>query len=202
MKYPSPVYEDQKYLKKEDVEKIFATIYTYHGNSLLIQKRNILMFNILLFCGLRKEELLLLRLTDIDIGRKLLNVRGENSKSGVVRQVPLASSTITVLRDYLTYRKKYTTQYLFVSSTSDKELSYDGMKHLVEKLNNRSKVRFHLHQFRHTFAMNFLKQSNNIYKLQQLMGHKSIQMTAVYLRRLPVGEMRDDIEKMSIENLI
>ena len=52
------------------------------------------------------------------------------------------------------------------------------------------------------FAVNFLRQSNNVYKLKELLGHKDISMTAMYLRCLPVDELRGDVEKMSIDNLI
>jgi integrase len=202
MKYPTPTYEDRQFLKKGEVEKIFAAIYINHSNNLLILKRNILLFTILLFCGLRREEVLLLQLRDIDLERKLITIRPETSKSGSSRRIPLTSHTIIVLKDYLAERKKYSCQHLFVSSSRDKELSSDGLRHLVAKLNRASKVSFHLHQFRHTFAVNFLKQSNNIYKLKELLGHKDIKMTAVYLRCLPVEEMRGDVEKMSIDDLI
>ena len=84
----------------------------------------------------------------------------------------------------------------------DDRSSYDGLKHLVSTVICRSGIRFHLHQFRHTFAVNFLKSSNNIAKLKQLMGHKDIRMTMVYLRCLPTNEMRGDIENMSIDSLM
>jgi len=202
MKYPSPVYEDKKFLKKEEIEKIFTAIYSNHNGNLLVLKRNLLLFNVLLFCGLRREELLLLQIRDFDVERKIVTVRAETSKSGINRSIPVTANVVAVLKDYLAQRRKYTTQYLFVSSTGDKEFSYDGMKHLVAKLNGASRVKFHLHQFRHTFAVNFLKQSNNIYKLKQLMGHKDIRMTAVYLRCLPTDEMRGDMERLSIDSLI
>ncbi len=200
MEYPTPVYEDRKFLRKEDVEKIITAIHN-HSGSLFLLKRNLVLFYILLFCGLRREELLLLQLRDIDIERRILTVRAETSKIPRTRYVPLHSQVILYLKDYLRERKHLTTPYLIVSSMRDDGLSYDGLKHLVCKLNRLSEVRFHLHQFRHTFAVNFLKGSNNIAKLKQLMGHKDIRMTIVYLRCLPTSEMRADIECMSIDTL-
>jgi site-specific recombinase XerD len=82
------------------------------------------------------------------------------------------------------------------------DLSFDGLKHLVTVLRKWSGVRFHVHQFRHTFAVNFLKSSNNIAKLKQLLGHKDISMTIQYLRCLPPTEMRGDINGMSIDEFI
>lgn len=201
MAYPKPEHEDRKFLKKEQVEKIFTAIHNHSGN-VLILKRNLAMFYILLFCGLRREELMLLQIRDIDFERKLLTVRAEISKSGMTRRLPLHPTAVLYLKDYLNQRKTYTTQYLIVSSKQDERLTYDGLEHLVKKIREVSKVRFHLHQFRHTFAINFLKGSNNIAKLKQLLGHRSISMTMAYLRCIPTDEMRNDIENMSIDNLI
>lgn len=199
---PSPSYEDKKFLKKEDVEKIITAIHTHHDNNILILKRNLALFYLLLFCGLRREELMLLQIRDMDFERKLLTVRGDTSKSGRTRDIPLHSSTIMYLKDYILARKHYTTPYLIVSSTRDERFTLDGLRHLVTKIRNCSGVKFHLHQFRHTFAVNFLKTNNNIAKLKQLLGHKSIMMTMAYLRCLPTDELRGDIENMSIDNLI
>lgn len=202
MVHPSPVYEDKKFLKKEEIEKILTAIFNYSNKNLFIHKRNLLIFYVLLFCGLRREELILLQVRDIDLQRKILTVRGDTSKSGRTRHLPIHSQIMVYLKDYLAERKKLATPYLIASSTRDDKLSYDGLKHLVATLNLQSGIKFHLHQFRHTFAVNFLKESNNIAKLKQLMGHTDIRMTMAYLRCLPTKEMRGDIEAMSIDKLI
>jgi integrase/recombinase XerD len=201
MRYPSPVYEDRKYLKKEEIEKIIAAIHIHHNN-ILVLKRNLVLFYILLFCGLRKQELLLLKVRDIDFERKMLTVSADTSKSGRTRHIPLHSSTIMYLKDYLSARKKYTTPNLFVSSLRDEKLSADGLIHVIQKLRYWSGVEFHLHQLRHTFAVNFLNTSNNVVKLKQLLGHKNISMTLIYLRCLPITQLVGDIENMSIDTFV
>jgi integrase len=202
IKYPSPVYENKKYLRREEIEKILTAILNHSDKNILVLKRNLVIFYLLLFTGLRREELLFLQIRDIDIERRILQVRADTSKSGRDRTLPLHSHTIMYLKDYLKERKNLTTPYLLVSSLRDDRLSYDGLKHLVVRIVRRSGVKFHLHQFRHTFAINFLKSSNNIAKLKQLMGHKDIRMTMLYLRCIPTQEMRRDIEHMSIDTLI
>jgi integrase len=200
--YPSPEYDDKKFLLKEEIEKIITAIHTDHDNNILILKRNLVLFYILLFCGVRREEIMLLQIRDIDFERKLLTLRGDTSKSGRSRQIPLHSITIMHLKDYIAARKQYTSPYLLVSSARDEKLTFHGLKHLVQRIRNSSGVQFHLHQFRHTFAVNFLKSSNNIAKLKQLLGHRSIASTMCYLRCLPTDELRGDIESMSIDKLI
>jgi site-specific recombinase XerD len=201
LRYPTPQYEDKKFLKKEEIEKILTAIIT-HSATLFIQKRNLVLFYLLLFCGLRREEMLLLQVRDIDMERKLLTVRSETSKVRRTRYIPLHSQLIMCIKDYMHERKDKTTPYLLVSANRDDRLSFDGLKHLVTVLRKWSGVRFHVHQFRHTFAVNFLKSSNNIAKLKQLLGHKDISMTVQYLRCLPPTEMRGDINGMSIDEFI
>lgn len=202
MKYPSPQYEDKKYLRKEEVEKILTAIYINHNENLLLLKRNLVLFHLLLFCGLRKEEVLLLQIRDIDLVNRMLTIRGETSKSGKNRQIPIHSSTVLHLKDYLKERQKYTTPYVIVSNGRDDRLSADGLKHLTTKMRIASGVPFHLHQFRHTFAVNFLRATNNIFKLRDILGHSDIRVTTLYLRCLPPEEMRNDVESLSIDNFL
>jgi len=202
LQYPTPSFDDKQFLRKEEIEKIITAIHTHHDNNLFILKRNLVLFYILLFCGLRREEVMLLQVRDIDFEKKILTVRSETSKSGRSRQLPLHSTCIMHLKDYLNARKDYTTPNLLVSSKRDEPLTYAGLKHLIERIKTASGVTFHVHQFRHTFAVNFLKNSRDIAKLKQLMGHKSIAMTLSYLRCLPTDELRADIETMSIDNLM
>lgn len=202
LRHPSPVYQDRKYLKKEEIEKIITAIHTHHNNNILLLKRNVVLLHLLLFCGLRKGELMSLQVRDIDFERRSVTIRGDTSKSGKTREIPLHSSVMMYLKDYFSARKTYTTPYVIVSSNRDEKLTDNGLKHLIDKLKLNSGVSFHVHQLRHTFAINFLKTSNNIAKLKQLLGHKNISMTMIYLRCLPTDELRGDVENMSIDTLI
>ena len=202
-------YVDQKYLKKDDVGRILNAIisHTEYRNS-IAQKRDLLMFDLLLYCGLRKSELRLLEVRDVNVGKRELTVRGETSKSDRTHFIPLGMHTMDHFKDYMKERTscgKYKTPFLFVSSKKDNGLSDNGMKHWVNWLRKVSGIRFHLHQFRHTFAMNFLntcRENNNIVKLMQLMGHRDIRMTQRYLRALPTDHMRPDVDRMGIDSLL
>lgn len=202
MSYPKPSYEDKQYLKKEEIERILTAIHSTHTENMLFFKRNLIVFYLLLFCGLRKEELLLLQIRDIDFERKTVTIRGATSKSGRTRLIPLHSATMMHLKDYLKERKDFKTPRLIVSSVRDNGLSENGLDHLVANIRRISGIRFHLHQFRHTFAVNFLKATNNIFKLKLLLGHEDIRVTMLYLRCLPSDELRGDIETLSIDTFI
>ncbi|KCZ71300.1 site-specific recombinase XerD [Candidatus Methanoperedens nitroreducens] len=204
MQYPSVSYEDKKFLKKEDIEAILTTIdMKINWRNSLIQKRNMAMICILFCCGLRKSELLGLKVYDIDLERKILTVRAEISKSRIDRSIPLNSLAVRKLEDYINERKKrgYSTSYFFVSNNHDDRFTKDGFKHLIDFLKRESGINFHAHQLRHTFAITLISNNSDISKLKQLMGHKDIRMTASYLRYIPTSAMRGDVESITVDNL-
>lgn len=205
LQYPDVRYEDRKFLKRKDIQKIFTVLAlgVVQQNS-FVQKRNLAIFATLLYTGVRRGELLGLQIIDLDIQRRELTVRPETSKSRMRRIVPISTELMKLLRDYLAerIRCRLTTPYLFASSARDDRLSADGLKHLIESVKELSGVKFHVHQFRHTFAVNVLNNGSDIAKLKQLLGHRDIRMTATYLRCLPTSAMRGDVETLTLDNLV
>lgn len=202
MRLPPLVWDDVKFLKKEQIERIFNVLHNPVNPRTILAKRNLAMFYVFLFCGLRKEELLQLQVRDVDLERKILTVRAETSKIPRTRQIPLHTTTVMYLTDYLRERRQKQTPFLFVSNSRDDRISTNGLTDIVTELKKRSGVRFHLHQLRHTFAVNFLKSSNNVVKLKQLLGHTDIKMTLVYVRCLPTNELRADVQHMRIDEFV
>jgi len=205
MACPNVRYEEIQYLKKEQIERILtAMTFQITWKNIFIQKRNIAMFCILLCCGLRKGELLGLKLLDIDLQRKTLTVRAETSKSKTTRTIPLNTTALIKLEDYINElgEREYSSPFLFVSNNKNEKLTGYGFIHLIKTLNRKSGIKFHAHQLRHTFAVNMLNMGCDLAKLKQLMGHRDIRMTALYLRCLPTNAMRQDIEALTLDNLV
>ena len=205
MEYPDVQFEDRKFLGRSEIHKIFAALaFGIARQSTFLQRRNLAIFAMLLYTGIRKGELLQLRVFDLETNRSELTVRAETSKSRLRRTIPISTELMKMLRDYLIERsrRKVTTPYLFVSSGKDGRLTGDGLKHLVEAVRKASGVRFHVHQFRHTFAVNVLNSGSDIAKLKQLLGHRDIRMTATYLRCLPTSAMRGDLERLALDTLV
>lgn len=203
--YPDPNYDDVKFMKKEIVEKLFVAVgFSIPWENNFVKQRNMAMCQILLTCGLRKNELLGLKVLDVDLVRKLLTVRAETSKSRRERILPLNSVAMNALIGYLDERKKLgrQTPYLWASSIHDSQFTDAGLKHLHEKLMKFTGIDFNWHQFRHTFAVNFLLQTGDIAKLKQLLGHRDVRMTIRYLRCLPTDHMRSDVERVRLDNLV
>ncbi len=198
MSAPKVSYKDFPRLKDGDVNKIYASI-SLHSRNSLIQRRDTCMVSILALAGLRKGEFISLRVCDVDIEKREMMVRGETSKSKESRTLAIHPTLLLHIKDYIRERNLHhiKTEQLIVSSKSDRGLSRDGLKHWVESLKKKSGVRFHLHQFRHTFACKLAEANVNLFKIQEMMGHIDIRMTTKYTRSMKTEDMGPDIGKIS-----
>lgn len=203
IKLPQPHYDDHQALKKDEISKIMAAIIQNPKNNFL-RKRDMLMVSILLYCGLRRGELAGLELRDIDMNKEVLTIRAETSKSRRMRQIPINPLLLMNLQDYLKERKERECKagYLLIPDNRDSKFTLHGLKHWVNRLRNLSGIRFHLHQFRHTFACMLVKSGASSAIIQKLMGHTDLRMTERYLRSLGVEDFRKDINKLDLDNLL
>lgn len=134
---------------------------------------------LLYFTGLRATELTDLRLEDIDRTRRIITVR--NGKGGKTRQVLYPPEFTLILNRYIEQYdiKDYLAVSVCTRSLGDK-LTYKGLQKVVIRIAQRLKCKFHLHQFRHTFATKMYEETSDIYALQKLMGHSDLKTTAIY----------------------
>lgn len=199
IKKPKVDYEDPKALKTEEVNKIYSSLTLNYTNSLSFN-RDRMIISLLLFCGLRRGELISLKIQDIDIDKKIITIRGETSKSGKTRYIPINPTLLLNIKDYLKERSRieYKTSNLIISTKTYDPLTMEGLRHFVKAIIKKSGVRFHLHQFRHTFAKKMAENDVSMFKIQKLMGHKDIRMTARYQRSFTVEELRDGIDKLQM----
>ena len=199
IKPPKVNYDDFKRLQDEEIHKIYSAISTNYTDTLTF-RRDMTMVSLLIYTGVRKGELIGLRKSDIDLEKKEITIRGETSKSKRTRILSIHPTLVLHLKDYIgeVRRRGIKTEHLLVSSKEDRGLSIHGLKHWVKNLIKKSGVKFHLHQFRHTFACLLTEEGTSLYKLQILMGHSSVNMTTKYLRSLKTQDMAQDIAKISI----
>jgi integrase/recombinase XerD len=207
LEFPLVRYDDKQYLNRPDIEKILVAIqFNIAWKSHLLRARNLAIISLAFNCGLRRGELLGLKCSDVDLARNELTVRGATSKSRTERTIPLNTRAKRDLEDYLEKRreKRCTSEYLWVSEKLDTRLTEDGLKHAIKVMVRESGIKFHIHQCRHTFAVNFLHNSgHNSFKLQALLGHRSIVSSAIYTRCLPMEIVRADVERLShLENTL
>lgn len=201
--YPKVSYTDRRAFSPKEFEAICYAVNTkIRWANLLIKKRNIAIVMFLALTGVRKEELLGLRVYDVELERKLITIRAETSKSKRTRLIPMNVTLIPYLEDYLNYRSSFTSLNFWISGTTNHSFTEHGTKHLINLLNKTTKINCHLHRFRHTFAINYYSQSHDIVGLKKLMGHQSLKMTLSYLRSLPDEHVVEQIQKMTVDEFV
>ncbi|MFY0602702.1 MAG: site-specific integrase [Flavobacteriaceae bacterium] len=195
----TPVYDDEKALTVDEVSKIIASISIHTVDNSFLNKRDIAMVSTLLYTGVRRGELLGLRVHDIDFKEQQLFVNRTTSKSKADRLIPLHPTLHYHLKEYLRELKKLkrVSPYLFVSSKSDNALTKNGLKHWVKRYRALSRVPFHLHRFRHTFACALAKNGADLTSIMKLLGHTSSRMTERYLRSINTEDARVYLQKLT-----
>jgi integrase/recombinase XerD len=203
IQYPSVSYTDRRAYSQKEFEAIcYAVNTTIRWANLLIKKRNIAIVMFLALTGVRKEELIGLQLSDVDLFRKFIMVRAETSKSKRSRIIPMTTDLVSYLEDYLNQRRNLITLFFWVSGITDQRFTEHGVIHFMRLLTKATKINCHLHRFRHTFATNYYKQTHDIVGLQKLMGHSNLKMTLQYLRSLPDEHIVEQIRKITIDEFI
>lgn len=132
--------------------------------------------------GIRKEELLKLRLCDIDPDRMLIRV--VNGKGNKSRDTLLATKTLTLLRYYYSNTYHKPVKYIFEAGNKP-GCPYSGSSviKIVKRACLKAGIKKHIfpHSLRHTFATHLLEQGTNLKMIQKLLGHHSLSSTMVYL---------------------
>lgn len=131
--------------------------------------------------GLRASELTALKVEDYDSERGRFHVRhGKGDKE----RISLAGSrTRKALWRYLAERKSSNPREPLFATRDNRFMRRDNLYHLLARLGESAGVtNVHPHRFRHTFAIEFLRNSGSILVLKELLGHENLEMVMVYVQ--------------------
>jgi integrase/recombinase XerC len=144
--------------------------------------RNKLIVELFYATGIRRIELIQIKLNDIDLHNKTLKVLGKRNKE---RYIPLISTVIETLNIYMIERNSLNLiidkNYLFLTKKGLKiyeTLVYRIINDYFSKAS--SKVKRSPHILRHSFATHLLNQGANLNAVKELLGHTSLAATQVY----------------------
>ncbi len=148
-------------------------------------RRDRLIIEMLYSTGIRRIELIGIKIKDIDFSAKRIKVLGKRNKE---RFIPMLESTISLLKEYMDYRnelkKIHNKDFLFLTSKGEK--IYEN---LVYRITNKyfdyvsTKVKKSPHILRHSFATHLLNNGADLNAVKDLLGHSSLAATQVYTNR-------------------
>ena len=142
--------------------------------------RNKLIVELFYSTGMRRAELVNLKITSINFQSKTVKVLGKRNKE---RLIPLIPSVLKTVEEYLIFKNEIVVDndYLFITEKGKK--IYETLVYRV--INNyfsnvSAKVKKSPHILRHSFATHLLNQGADLNSVKELLGHSSLASTQVY----------------------
>lgn len=144
--------------------------------------RNRLIVELFYSTGIRRAELINLKVNDVSFAQKTIKVLGKRNKE---RIIPLLPSVLRTINEYLSYRdeleKIVDTDQMFLTKKGIKiyeTLVYRIINSYFSKASEKVKKSPHI--LRHSFATHLLNEGADINAVKELLGHSSLASTQVY----------------------
>ena len=151
-------------------------------NNSKISDRDKLIIEIFYSTGIRREELINIKIQDIYLEQGLIKILGKRNKE---RLIPIIPMLLKNLRTYIDNNSN--SKYLFQTKKL-KKLSVSTVYRLINKYFRlvSSKVKVSPHVLRHTFATHMLNNGADINTIKEILGHSSLSSTQIYTKiKLP-----------------
>lgn len=170
------------FLTETDIEMIFHFPEAEEYKKSIYTTRDLLIIELLYDTGCRANELVNIKLKDIDYEEKSIKVLGKGSKERIVYYGEYTKDT---LKDYLIEReeilKSKNSEYLLVSKESGR-LTSRRVAQIIESIIKLVSIKNNVtpHTLRHSFATHLLNHGADLRSVQELLGHSSLSTTQIY----------------------
>ena len=164
---------------EEELDKVLTQIQYKEGFEGLRDK---LVIDLFYTTGIRRSELISLKISDIDLIVGAIKVLGKRNKERIIPLLPVINQGIKM---YLTERKQLPLivdeNYLILLSNGNKGNETFVYRLINDYFSNVSeKVKKSPHMLRHTFATHMLNHGADLNSIKELLGHSSLASTQVY----------------------
>ena len=152
------------------------------------------IFSLILYTGARLSDVTFLELSDLTISERAGTVFYRHGKGSKQRVVPLPLQARKAITQYLQNRPPVDSQRVFIGERGG--LNRRGVQAIFEKYRALTGIEnLHCHVLRHTFSHNFLSSAGNLVQLASLLGHESLNTTAIYTKNSidQLGEATDKL---------
>jgi len=157
-------------LNRSELKELFAA-------PKLLKQRVVLA--LIYSAGLRGQEVVNLKLSDVDFERMSIHIRQSKYKKD--RVVPLSPAIAQGLKKYIKAENPHI--WLFNGKTPASQYSTRGLSWVMRENLKKTTIKkqVNLHSLRHSYATHLLEEGLNIVTLKELLGHAEITTTMIYL---------------------
>jgi site-specific recombinase XerD len=135
--------------------------------------------------GIRSGEIGRLNIKDVDLesGEIFVVLYGSSQRKTRSRVIPLGKATRRVLCRYLSTRPEASQDEPLFQTTSSRRMNPSAIRLLLKDMGDKAGIRnCHPHRLRHTFTVEYLRNDGDIFTLQMILGHSSLDMVTHYLQ--------------------
>lgn len=146
--------------------------------------------------GNRAETVCSIKMSDINMTANEIYINRTKTNKAMI--VPMSPQLKQVLKKYISQFRSDASddKYLFCN-VGDKKLTIHGLQCAIRAFNKSRGVELTgIHAFRHTFAKNWIRNTGDVFRLQKLLGHKTLEMTRRYVNMFH-EDLKLDYEKYS-----
>lgn len=179
----------------DDISRMLAVCdMDYENNAKFLGSRNRAIILVLLDAGVRLMELTGIKLQDVNTSNGNIRVMGKGSKERIVR---IGKVTQKSLWRYINCRPNGRDE-LWLTEEGEL-LTPSAVQCMIKRMKQRARITGDgaVHRFRHTFAVSFLRSDKNVFNLQYLLGHSSLDMVRRYTSALGMEDALKAHEKSS-----
>ena len=165
-------------LLKKEIEKVFEQNSFQEDSFISFRDKSII--ELFYATGIRRAELINLKISDFDFSQKIVKVLGKRNKE---RIIPLINSVIETIKKYIELRKNVQTEenFLFLTEKGKKiypKLVYNIINSYFSSVSSKEKKSPHV--LRHSFATHLLDNGADLNAVKELLGHAGLAATQVY----------------------
>jgi integrase/recombinase XerD len=137
------------------------------------------LFAVIYDCGLRIQEAINLKITDVDFNRQQLHIRQSKHKKD--RYVPVSPLVLRGLTAYL--HSTNPKEWLFNGKVRAQQISKEGIRHAFRSVIQKTGIQKEvcIHTLRHSYATHLLEMGLDIVSVKNQLGHAEIRTTMMYL---------------------
>lgn len=138
-----------------------------------------IILSLIYSAGLRSQEVIHLKIADIDFERKTIHIRQSKYKKD--RMVPLSDFMSKGLKKYMDAEHPHL--WLFNGKEANGMFSVKGLSWVMREALKKTDIQKNvsLHSLRHSYATHLLEEGLNIITVKELLGHAEIATTMIYL---------------------
>lgn len=177
LQQPKMVFAIERPRKEKLLPKVLSKQEVFAIISVIQNLKHRCIISLIYSAGLRRSELLNLKIRDLDTSRNLIIIRsgkGNKDRHSII--------SINLIEDLRVYYKQYKPKAWLFEGANGKQYSATSIAKILSRGAEKAKInkRVSPHMLRHSFATHLLEQGISLRHIQKLLGHSSSKTTEIY----------------------